>query len=97
MLVRIPDIKYGFIELNREEVRDPLIDGDIKLAKALIEKYAASDSSLEVVMSKKECPKCKKRLLEKIGISEKNNKPYHRIKCEDESCGYISWIDVASK
>lgn len=37
------------------------------------------------------------RLFEQIGVSDKTNKPYHRIKCEFSGCDHVQWINVKGK
>jgi len=100
MEIRIPRYqKYAYINLDKEDVLDPQIDKVIEKSIELINKYAVAD--LEIVLKDKLCPDCGKRLFEQIGISDKNNKPYHRIKCEDNNekgtCKYIQWVSVESK
>jgi ribosomal protein S27AE len=97
--VRINDKKYCYINLDNEDLDSPDVEEKIERAKRLIAKYAedASNANLEVILSKKKCPQCESKVLALISISEKSNKPYFRLKCENSNCKYIEWIDVESK
>jgi len=100
MEARIPLQKFAYINLDKEDIKDPEIKDVIKKSIEIINEFSVNESQsgpLEVVMLGKECPKCKARLLESIAISPKNNKPYHRIKCEKEECDYVSWVKVEAK
>jgi len=89
--IRIPRQKYAYMEIEKE-VQEEKLNEEVEKFLELIDKHTMTD--LEVIISKKKCPKCKGKLLELIGISDKNNKPFHRIKCENKNCDYIEWISV---
>lgn len=108
LITRICTGKYNYIELE-EEITDPSkINDMIDSAKALTTLHTSDGApkSPEVVWGNDFCPDCEKKgiqslLVEAIGISPKNNKPYHYIKCinnkdKDSVCNYIKWVSVSS-
>jgi len=98
---RIPTDKYSFIEIE-EEIDSTCAEKSIDYFKNLIEKNIVKKElgNIEVILDGKYCEKCNSQVIESIGISQKNNKPYHYIKCinnkgNDPKCNYIKWIDVS--
>lgn len=96
ILMRIPRQKYAYLEANVEE-GDTVesVEKRIQEMIPLLDKYSTTD--LEVVLDDRKCPKCGGRLFEQIGVSDKTNKPYHRIKCEFSGCDHVQWINVKGK
>ena len=47
-----------------------------------------------MILVDQKCPKCEGKALEKIAISEKTNKPYHRLRCANQQCDYVKWVSV---
>jgi hypothetical protein len=99
IVVRIPRQKYAYIEAevsdsDKMNVVEEL-EKKIQEIIPIVDKYTTTD--LEVIVNDKKCPRCGKRVVEMIGISEKTNAPYHRIKCEDKDCEHIQWVSVSRK
>ena len=96
MIGRIPcNEHYSYVEITGKET-----DEQVQALIDKVNKFSVPPKNSgfpEVVLKEKKCSKCGGRLLEQIGISEKNNKPYHRIKCENKNCDYIQWVEVESK
>jgi len=92
-LGRIPCTEqYSYVEIDGTETED-----QVKRMIEAVNRYSVppkNSGPIEVVLKDKKCPDCGKRLLECIGISDKNSKPYHRIKCENSECKYIQWVTV---
>ena len=85
IVTRIPRTKYGFVEIQQEcttadEERIILENAFVK-----IDEYAKADSennSMEVIVENQRCPACGDLVLEKIDVSQRTNKPYHRLRCK---------------
>jgi len=106
---RIPRQKFAYLEIEKEieditcEKKGGLttektidVENEINKMNDLITKHSLTD--LEVIMTEKTCPKCHHNLMEKIDISEKTNKPYHKVRCSNiGECDFIQWIPVAFK
>lgn len=96
---------------NHVEVEEN-IDSDIPKEKIeeIVTKYreiqnkfvseTTSQKSPEVILDGKKCPKCNNLVVESLGISPKNQKAYHYIKCinnkdKNSSCDYLEWVSVS--
>ena len=92
---RIPRQKFAYIEIE-VDIEEGKAEKFIERSIELIDKYSSTDVN-EVILLDQTCPTCGKAVWESIGFSEKNNKPYHRIKCSNKDCDYIKWVNVGAK
>lgn len=101
-IIRIGMPDYSYIEIQ-ESLDKEITDEQISQWKGFIKRHAekGQPQNLEVILEDKKCKKCGAQVVEQIGISSKNNKPYHYIKCinnnTDKVCDYIEWINVLPK
>ena len=82
---RIPKGKFAFIELketyNTADEKNLVLDNLEEEIKKRLVGDDDSGKNLEVILIGKKCPKCGSEMSQHIGMSSKNNKPYHLVKC----------------